>query len=72
MGDDLCVSRIYIVVKNDHSTMSPNSLTKTLINLQGQLLDEPDCACLLLNTNARQSLYSPWEPPDKERNTVIN
>lgn len=54
------VSTIYVEMKNKHNTMNSASSGKTYIKMQGQLLDDDDCACLLVEAIAKASQNIKW------------
>ena len=49
------VHRIYVEMKNKHNTMNSASSAKTYMKMQGQLLRDDDCACLLVEAIAKKS-----------------
>lgn len=55
------VSRIYVEMKNKHNTMNSASSQKTYMKMQGQLLKDDDCACLLVEAIAKRSQNITWE-----------
>ena len=42
------VHTIYVEMKNKHNTMNSASSAKTYIKMQGQILEDDDCACFLV------------------------
>ncbi|MDR3316196.1 MAG: Eco47II family restriction endonuclease, partial [Coriobacteriales bacterium] len=57
----LHVSTVYVEMKNKHNTMNSASAGKTYIKMQGQLLKDDDCACLLVEAIAKHSQNSQWD-----------
>ncbi|WP_314619917.1 Eco47II family restriction endonuclease [uncultured Selenomonas sp.] len=55
------VHRIYVEMKNKHNTMNSASSAKTYMKMQGQLLHDDDCACLLVEAIAKKSQNITWE-----------
>ena len=47
-------------MKNKHNTMNSASSAKTYIKMQSQLLDDDDCACLLVEAIAKCSQNIKW------------
>jgi hypothetical protein len=54
------VSTVYVEMKNKHNTMNSASSGKTYIKMQGQLLSDDDCACLLVEAIAKRSQNITW------------
>ena len=54
------VHTIYVEMKNKHNTMNSASSAKTYIKMQGQLLDDDDCACFLVEAIAKRSQDIAW------------
>lgn len=54
------VHTVYIEMKNKHNTMNSASSAKTYIKMQSQLLDDDDCACLLVEAIAKHSQNVKW------------
>jgi len=54
------VKTIYVEMKNKHNTMNSASSAKTYIKMQGQLLNDDDCACFLVEAIAKQSQNDAW------------
>ena len=52
MPDGDIVHTIYVEMKNKHNTMNSASSAKTYIKMQGQILEDDDCACLLVEAIA--------------------
>ena len=48
-------------MKNKHNTMNSASSAKTYMKMQGQLLRDDDCACLLVEAIAKKSQNITWE-----------
>ena len=55
------VGTVYVEMKNKHNTMNSAASGKTYIKMQGQLLDDDDCACCLVEAIARRSQNIAWE-----------
>ena len=55
MPDGDIVHTIYVEMKNKHNTMNSASSAKTYIKMQGQILEDDDCACLLVEAIAKKS-----------------
>ena len=53
-------SRVYVEMKNKHNTMNSASSAKTYIKMQGQILEDDDCACLLVEAIAKKSQNIKW------------
>ena len=53
MPDGDIVHTIYVEMKNKHNTMNSASSAKTYIKMQGQILEDDDCACLLVEAIAK-------------------
>lgn len=62
LPDGSHVSKIYVEMKNKHNTMNSASSAKTFMKMQGQLLEDDDCACFLVEAIAKQSQNIKWEP----------
>lgn len=60
MPDGDIVHVLYVEMKNKHNTMNSASSAKTYIKMQGQILDDDDCACLLVEAIARKSQNMKW------------
>ena len=54
------VHTIYVEMKNKHNTMNSASSAKTYIKMQSQILDDDDCACLLVEAIAKKSQNIKW------------
>lgn len=54
------VHTLYIEMKNKHNTMNSASSAKTYIKMQGQILEDDDCACLLVEAIAKKSQNIKW------------
>ena len=54
------VHTIYVEMKNKHNTMNSASSAKTYIKMQGQILEDDDCACLLVEAIAKKSQNIKW------------
>lgn len=60
LPDGDIVHTVYVEMKNKHNTMNSASSAKTYIKMQSQLLDDDDCACLLVEAIAKQSQNVKW------------
>lgn len=60
VADDVKVSRVFVEMKNKHNTMNSSMSGKTYIKMQSQLLNDDDCACLLVEVIAKTSQNIPW------------
>ncbi len=60
MPDGDIVHTIYVEMKNKHNTMNSASSAKTYIKMQSQILDDDDCACLLVEAIAKNSQNIKW------------
>lgn len=60
MPDGDIVHTIYVEMKNKHNTMNSASSAKTYIKMQGQILEDDDCACLLVEAIAKRSQNIKW------------
>ena len=60
MPDGDVVHTLYIEMKNKHNTMNSASSAKTYIKMQSQLLDDDDCACMLVEAIAKYSQNVKW------------
>lgn len=60
MPDGDIVHTLYVEMKNKHNTMNSASSAKTYIKMQSQLLDDDDCACLLVEAIAKHSQNVKW------------
>ncbi len=54
------VHTLYVEMKNKHNTMNSASSGKTYIKMQSQILDDDDCACLLVEAIAKRSQNIKW------------
>lgn len=54
------VHTIYVEMKNKHNTMNSASSAKTYIKMQSQILDDDDCACMLVEAIAKNSQNIKW------------
>lgn len=54
------VHTLYVEMKNKHNTMNSASSAKTYIKMQGQILEDDDCACLLVEAIAKKSQNIKW------------
>ena len=54
------VSKVYVEMKNKHNTMNSSASGKTYIKMQAQLLEDDDCACLLVEAIAKKSQNITW------------
>ena len=60
MPDGDIVHTLYVEMKNKHNTMNSASSAKTYIKMQSQLLDDDDCACMLVEAIAKYSQNVKW------------
>lgn len=60
MPDGDVVHTLYIEMKNKHNTMNSASSAKTYIKMQGQILEDDDCACFLVEAIAKKSQNIKW------------
>ena len=60
MPDGDIVHTIYVEMKNKHNTMNSASSAKTYIKMQGQILEDDDCASLLVEAIAKKSQNIKW------------
>lgn len=60
MPDGDVVHTLYVEMKNKHNTMNSASSAKTYIKMQSQILDDDDCACLLVEAIAKRSQNVKW------------
>ena len=60
MPDGDIVHTIYVEMKNKHNTMNSASSAKTYIKMQGQILEDDDCACFLVEAIAKKSQNIKW------------
>lgn len=60
VSDGDTVSRVFVEMKNKHNTMNSAASGKTYIKMQGQLLEDDDCACFLVEAIAKKSQNVPW------------
>lgn len=60
LPDGDVVHTVYVEMKNKHNTMNSASSAKTYIKMQSQLLDDDDCACLLVEAIAKRSQNIKW------------
>ena len=60
MPDGDVVHTLYVEMKNKHNTMNSASSAKTYIKMQHQLLEDDDCACLLVEAIAKHSQNIKW------------
>lgn len=54
------VKTVFVEMKNKHNTMNSSSSAKTYLKMQGQLLNDDDCACFLVEAIAKKSQNSIW------------
>jgi hypothetical protein len=54
------VSKIFVEMKNKHNTMNASASAKTYMKMQGQLLDDDDCVCFLVEVIAKKSQNIAW------------
>ncbi len=60
MPDGDVVHTIYVEMKNKHNTMNSASSAKTYVKMQNQILEDDDCACLLVEAIAKKSQNIKW------------
>lgn len=60
LPDGDIVHTLYVEMKNKHNTMNSASSSKTYIKMQSQLLEDDDCACLLVEAIAKRSQNIKW------------
>lgn len=60
MPDGDIVHTVYVEMKNKHNTMNSASSAKTYIKMQSQILDDDDCACMLVEAIAKKSQNIKW------------
>lgn len=60
MSDGDIVHTVYVEMKNKHNTMNSASSAKTYIKMQSQILDDDDCACMLVEAIAKSSQNIKW------------
>ena len=60
MPDGDVVHTLYVEMKNKHNTMNSASAAKTYIKMQSQLLEDDDCACLLVEAISKNSQNVKW------------
>lgn len=60
MPDGDIVHTLYVEMKNKHNTMNSASSARTYIKMQGQILEDDDCACFLVEAIAKQSQNIKW------------
>ena len=60
MPDGDVVHTLYVEMKNKHNTMNSASTAKTYIKMQSHLLDDDDCACMLVEAIAKYSQNVKW------------
>ena len=60
LPDGDVVHTVYVEMKNKHNTMNSASSAKTYIKMQGQILEDDDCACLLVEAIAKKSQNIKW------------
>jgi len=60
MPEGEIVHTVYVEMKNKHNTMNSASSAKTYIKMQSQILDDDDCACLLVEAIAKKSQNIKW------------
>lgn len=52
--------KIYVEMKNKHNTMNSSSAQKTFINMQNQIMKDPESQCFLVEVIAKKSQNIPW------------
>lgn len=60
VGDGNIVSTVYVEMKNKHNTMNSASAAKTYSKAQKQILEDDNCACLLVEAIAKRSQNIVW------------
>ena len=60
MPEGYVVHTLYVEMKNKHNTMNSASSARTYIKMQGQILEDDDCACLLVEAIAKKSQNIKW------------
>ena len=55
------VSKIFVEMKNKHNTMNAAASAKTYMKMQGQLLEDNNCVCFLVEVIAKKSQNITWE-----------
>ena len=60
LPDGDVVHTLYVEMKNKHNTMNSASSAKTYIKMQSQILENDDCACLLVEAIAKKSQDIKW------------
>lgn len=60
LPDGAVVHKVYVEMKNKHNTMNSASSAKTYIKMQGQILEDDDCACFLVEAIAKKSQNIKW------------
>lgn len=60
MPDGDVVHTLYVEMKNKHNTMNSSASAKTYIKMQSQILEDDDCACLLVEAIAKKSQNIKW------------
>ena len=60
LPDGDVIHTIYVEMKNKHNTMNSSAAGKTYIKMQSQILDDDDCACLLVEAIAKRSQNINW------------
>ncbi len=53
-------NKIFVEMKNKHNTMNAAASAKTYMKMQGQLLDDNDCVCFLVEVIAKKSQNIIW------------
>ncbi|ENZ6557800.1 Eco47II family restriction endonuclease [Enterococcus hirae] len=62
------VDTVYVEMKNKHNTMNSASSAKTFIKMQNQILEDDNCATLLVEAIAKKTQNIKWETTiDKKR-----
>ncbi len=54
------VSKVYVEMKNKHNTMNSAASIRTYMKMQGQLLNDNDCVCCLVEVIAKKSQNISW------------
>ncbi len=61
LPDGSIVKSVYAEMKNKHNTMNSAASAKTFIKMQGQILEDDESACFLVEVIAKKSQNIKWE-----------
>lgn len=61
LSENIIIHTLYVEMKNKHNTMNSASAAKTYIKMQNQILQDDDCACLLVEAIAKKSQNITWK-----------